>query len=140
MKKVLVAGSFDGFHVGHQFFIQQGIDLSGSLVVVVARDKTIERIKGRLPRNRESQRLDHICSIYTGITSMNPRLGRSDGSVIDLLKEESPDILLLGYDQDFKVSFFKSHFPDLKIYRAKAYNPHIFKSSKWNSDGLFYNS
>ena len=46
MKKicVVVAGTFDGIHPGHLSFLKQASELGNELVVIVARDKTVQRL------------------------------------------------------------------------------------------------
>ncbi|RLF13769.1 MAG: DUF357 domain-containing protein, partial [Thermoprotei archaeon] len=58
-RKVLVAGVFDLIHPGHLFFLQCAKEL-GEVYVVVARDSTVERIKGRRPVVPEDQRLEVV--------------------------------------------------------------------------------
>lgn len=45
MKKVLAFGTFDGFHRGHLSFLEQAKSHGNYLIVVVARDKTAEKVK-----------------------------------------------------------------------------------------------
>ena len=45
--KLFVAGAFDSFHMGHQFFLWKASSMCKELVVVVARDETIKRIKNK---------------------------------------------------------------------------------------------
>ena len=49
-KIVMVAGTFDLIHPGHLYLIQEARKL-GKVVVVVGRDKNVERVKGRITRN-----------------------------------------------------------------------------------------
>ena len=54
--KVLAFGTFDIFHPGHEFYLKSAAK-HGSLHVVVARDSTVESVKGRKPKNNEDARL-----------------------------------------------------------------------------------
>ena len=47
--KVLVFGTFDIFHKGHEYFLSEAAK-HGSLNVVVARDLTTYEVKGRFPK------------------------------------------------------------------------------------------
>ena len=60
-KKVLVFGTFDLLHPGHRFFLEEARKLGG-LWVVVARDSTVEKAKGRKPVRSESERLEDVRS------------------------------------------------------------------------------
>lgn len=61
---VLIFGTFDIFHKGHINFIKQAracgdsnsTSKSTALIAVIARDKTVLEIKGKLPKNNENKR------------------------------------------------------------------------------------
>ncbi len=94
--RVLVGGVFDIVHPGHIYFLKEASKL-GRVIVVVARDETVRRLKGREPIIPEHQRLEVIKSLkyvseaYLGECPLNIR------ATIDRLK---PDIVVLGPDQD----------------------------------------
>jgi cytidyltransferase-like protein len=60
MKKVIVFGTFDIFHEGHRNFFKQAKEFGDFLIVVVARDGNVLKIKGVLPWNDEESRLAEI--------------------------------------------------------------------------------
>ena len=47
MKKVILFGTFDIFHKGHKNFLEQAQEFGDYLIVVIARDKTVKKIKGK---------------------------------------------------------------------------------------------
>ena len=56
---VLASGVFDLLHLGHVRFLEEAKKLGGEnakLVVVIARDSTVEKTKGRKPVMPETQR------------------------------------------------------------------------------------
>ena len=56
---VLASGVFDLVHYGHVRFIEEAKKIGGEgsrLVVIVARDKTVQKLKGRKPIISEDQR------------------------------------------------------------------------------------
>ena len=55
--KVMVFGTFDILHPGHLNFFKQAREFGNFLIAVIARDKTVLKIKGRLPKNNEKKRL-----------------------------------------------------------------------------------
>ena len=57
MKTVMLFGTFDIIHHGHISLLRQASKLGDRLVVVIARDKTVLRIKKHLPLHSESERL-----------------------------------------------------------------------------------
>ncbi len=128
-RKLFVAGTFDGLHAGHQFFLWQASEMCEKLLVVVARDATVHRIKGRPAKYSEEVRLERVKR--EDLPNATVRLGRGDGDFFETLRKEFPDGLLLGYDQRFDEGKAKKVFPKLVIMRAEAYKPEHFKSSKY---------
>ncbi|MGD1075360.1 MAG: adenylyltransferase/cytidyltransferase family protein, partial [Thermodesulfovibrionales bacterium] len=47
--RVVCAGTFDHLHPGHLNFLEQASALGNELIVIVARDETVKRIKGIAP-------------------------------------------------------------------------------------------
>jgi len=127
---VLVFGTFDIFHKGHENFLRQAKSHGGFLVVVVARDKTVETVKGKLPRNKEKVRLENIKKSKLADRVV---LG-SLGDKYAIIKKVEPDIICLGYDQDSYVDNLAEKLvaiglKNVKIKRLKAFKPDIYKSS-----------
>lgn len=128
---VLAFGTFDIFHKGHESFLRQAKRFGKKLIVVAARDKTVEEVKGRLPKNTELARLEKIKK--SGLADL-VILGnlRNKYTVIEKIK---PDVICLGYDQKAFVDkldgfLFEKGMKNVKIKRLKSYKPEIFKSSK----------
>ena len=92
--KVLVAGTFDIIHPGHIELLRQAWR-RGRVHVIVARDKTVERLKGRPPVVPEQQRLETVAAIRYVHAA---RLG-STRDMLEPILEIRPDIILLGPDQ-----------------------------------------
>jgi FAD synthetase len=66
------------------------------LVVVVARDKTVERLKGRKPIIPEDQRRAVVESLKPVDEAI---LGFEDLSLEDTIRRIMPNIIAVGYDQ-----------------------------------------
>ena len=96
-KKVLVAGTFDIIHPGHIYFINEAKKL-GDVVVIVARDSTVKKIKGRDVVVPELQRLEVIRNIK-GVKEAY--LGHEGGDFLKIVEEIKPDLILLGPNQPF---------------------------------------
>ena len=129
MSKTFFAGTFDNFHVGHQYLLWMNVQPKLKTVIIVARDTTVLRIKGQLPKNSEQQRLERIRD--EGLPNTIVRLGREDADFWAMLREENPDKIVLGYDQRFNVEECKQRFPQIEVVRAQPYRAEIFKSSKF---------
>jgi|GEM_PF-1344748 cytidyltransferase-like protein len=127
--KLLVAGTFDHFHVGHQHFLHTASGMCDQLIIIIGREGTVERIKGRVPRNSEEARLERVQS--ENIPHAHVRLGRKDGNIWETIREEMPNAIFLGYDQQFDEVKGAKLFPDIEIMRGNAYRPEHFKSSKF---------
>lgn len=129
MKKVLLFGTFDGIHQGHINLFNQAKRYGDYLVIVVARDITVKKIKKRYSLRNELERLRDLKNNTLVDEAM---LGYKDNPY-KIIKKINPNIICLGYDQD---SFIKDLPVELnklkikaKIYRLKAYKPKKYHSS-----------
>lgn len=98
-KIVLATGAFDLLHLGHVRFLEASKRRGGSgakLVVVVARDKTVQDRKGLMPILPEVQRRALVGSLRVVDKSI---LGHTHLDFLGILKEVRPDIISVGYDQ-----------------------------------------
>src|SRR3989344_1316957 len=95
MKLVMCAGTFDIIHPGHLYFLAESKKYGDRLIVVVARDETSERMKGRKPLHNEKERLENIRSLEIVNQAV---LGKS-GSIFNIVEEIKPNVICLGYDQ-----------------------------------------
>lgn len=129
----MVFGTFDIVHRGHENFFEQARDLAKEpyLIVSVARDGVVTRLKGKAPRNSEKERLAEV--------ARNPLVDRAvlgeEYGYIAHIAAESPDILALGYDQEGKyVENLESTLREAglspKIVRLKPFHPELYKTSK----------
>lgn len=108
-KTVLATGAFDLLHYGHLNFLQEAKKAGGRnarLIVIIARDRTVEARKGKKPIVPEDQRralieaLKPVDDAILGFEDMNY------DAVIDKIR---PDIIAVGYDQsDIKKSVEES--------------------------------
>ncbi len=124
--RVLVFGTFDGFHPGHRFVLEQA-SARGELWVVVARDRNVERIKGRTTKHSEEERLATVTSAFPAahVVLGNPTDFQAP------LREIKPDLILLGYDQRLPPGVTDQDFP-CPVERLPAFYPDKFKSSLLN--------
>ncbi|HEX8974309.1 MAG TPA: adenylyltransferase/cytidyltransferase family protein [Patescibacteria group bacterium] len=130
MKKVLVFGTFDIFHEGHRNFLKQARKHGEFLRVVVARDATVLKVKGRLPRSSEQQRADTIRKSRLADEVVLGNLNDKYAVVRDF----KPDVICLGYDQEFFTAELRrklneSGLERTKIIRLEPFEPDKYKSS-----------
>jgi len=128
MKTVMAFGTFDLLHPGHINFLKQ-TKKYGNLIVIIARDRTVIRLKGKLPHHDEKHRLGAIKGLK--LASMVIM-----GSITDKfagIKKYKPDIICLGYDQTYFVKQLKEKIIKLKlktkIIRLKPFKAHKYKTS-----------
>ena len=96
---VLATGVFDLLHLGHLRFLEESKRKGGpksKLVVVVARDKTVRRRKGRGPVYPEDQRRELVSALRVVDRAI---LGHEEFDLLGILEEVRPDIVCVGYDQ-----------------------------------------
>jgi len=129
-KKSLCAGTFDKFHLGHQFLVWFVRNHSKKTVVIIARDKTVEKLKSHLPKNSEFDRMKRVCSEFHDFSDVKIRLGNKNGDFFQTISEISPDAIFLGYDQKFNIEKCKKKYPKIAIVRVPKFFPELFKSSK----------
>lgn len=95
IKVVFMGGSFEIIHTGHLYTIAQAKKLGDVLVVVVARDSTIIKRKGREPISSEQDRL----ALLTSLRAVDAAILGVEGNIYDSLERVKPDVVALGYDQ-----------------------------------------
>ena len=133
MTRIMVFGTFDMVHEGHVDFFQQARSLAKEphLIVSVAREPVVARIKGERPRRSEKERVS-LLERNTLVDEVV--LGQEDGYIEHII-EAKPDIIALGYDQRGEyVDRLEKDLTDagasIKVVRLKAFQPETFKTSK----------
>ena len=130
MPRVMVFGTFDGLHPGHLNFFKQARKFGDNFLVVVARDKNVRKIKGRLPKLGERQRLRAVKEVIKRSRDQVVLGGLKDPMTV--IAKFTPNVIALGYDQKSFSEGLKSKFPDIKIVKLKPYKAEVYKSSKLN--------
>jgi len=98
-KIVLAEGTFDLLHYGHIHYLTNAKKAGGEnskLIVIVARDKTVEKLKGRKPIIPEDQRRAIVESLKVVDEAI---LGYEDMDMGKVIEKIKPDIIALGYDK-----------------------------------------
>jgi FAD synthetase len=133
-KVVLTTGVFDILHTAHLALLKEAKALAGEggkLVVLVARDSTVEKREGRRPIMPENDRLALVEALKPVDEA---RLGYSEGiSILRVLQDVKPDIVVFGYDQCDLESETKRIIAQeglsIEVVRAKRYGSGSFDSS-----------
>jgi len=124
--RVVCAGTFDHLHPGHVDFLNQAKALGSELVVIVARDTNVLRIKGIKADHDEQFRRSNV--EQTGIPD-RVVLGNPEGDLFSILLTLAPDIVALGYDQRVKDEKIRERLPGCSVIRLHPFHPEKFKSS-----------
>lgn len=124
MTRVLVFGVFDGLHKGHHAFLRQARKSGDFVIVAVARDEVVRRLKGSAPRfelqrrMRELRRLPHVAKVVPGDSALGCYL---------VVRRHKPDVIVLGYDQRALYKDLKRHLKSFswkpRLVTARSYKP-----------------
>lgn len=128
--RIMVFGTFDGLHKGHLDFLKQAKNFTRNsfLIVSIARDQNVFKIKGKYPKLKELARMALVKKrklvdqvILSGRKNHIPHIVRM-----------RPDIIALGYDQKAYVQNLKKDLENkgilVKIARLKPYKEKIYKN------------
>lgn len=96
MRKVFVFGTFDGIHEGHRAFFRQARAHGDQLVVAVAQDSVVERLKERPAKKSLHERMEalHDEDLVDFVVPGDVELGS-----YAVVRQYKPDVIALGYDQ-----------------------------------------
>ncbi|WP_461865687.1 adenylyltransferase/cytidyltransferase family protein [Thermococcus sp.] len=125
--RVLVGGVFDLLHVGHIHFLSQAKNLGDELIVIVAHDETVKRIKGREPINSAEDRaellraLKMVDEVY---------IGSPNEISFELVKRINPDVIALGPDQFFNEEKLKKSLKEHGITAEVIRIPYLYKRDR----------
>ena len=132
-RRVLAAGVFDILHYGHLRFLEEAKKVGGEdaeLIVVVARDSTVLKLKGKKPIFPEELRRALVEALKPVDRAV---LGYEDMSIEGILEDIKPDVVALGYDQGYLEEAVKKVVKekglDIKIVRLGRYGPEELNSS-----------
>jgi FAD synthetase len=124
-------GTFDIVHEGHIAYLKEAKKLGDYLIVVVARDENVLRIKGKKPLHNEKERLAAV-----------KKLGFVDEAVLgdremrkwEIIQKQRPTVIALGYDQWKTEVSLGQELSNLGLHpmvvRMKPFQPEKFKTSK----------
>ncbi len=125
MVRVLATGTFEILHPGHLLYLEEAKKLGDELFVIVARDVNVKKRK-RTPIIREEQRLKMISALKVVDKAM---LG-SEKDIYEPLYSIKPDVIAIGYDQDFDVVMLERELRkrgfNSKVVRIKRYDSNAF--------------
>jgi len=132
-KVVLASGVFDLLHLGHVKFLEEAKKAGGKdaeLIIIIARDSTVEKNKGRKPIISENQRRALVESLKVVDEAV---LGFENFDLGEVIERVKPDVIALGYDQtDMKKDvkeYVKKHRLNTKVIRIGKFEEDELDSS-----------
>lgn len=129
-KVVLASGVFDLLHLGHVKYLEEAKKAGGEdaeLIVIVARDSTVEKRKGSKPVMPENQRRALVESLKVVDEAL---LGYEDFNMEKVIEKIKPDIIAVGHDQDGVEKAVKNYV------EAKGLKIKVVKIGKFSEDKL----
>jgi cytidyltransferase-like protein len=133
IRVVLAGGVFDIIHPGHIHTLRAAKALGNVLVVVIATDKTAQKMKSRIPLHNMELRKDLVRSL----SMVDYAVVGYEGDIFKSVELIKPNIIALGYDQVHQEKFIidgcKKIGIDVSIARLQSPIPDI-KSSKIEND------
>lgn len=96
MVRVMATGVFDLLHVGHLHYLRQAKALGDELVVIIARDARVRRMKREpiVPEERRRELVEALKPVDRAL------LGHED-DIYRSVERVRPDVIALGWDQAF---------------------------------------
>ena len=120
MVKVMATGTFDLLHMGHIYFLKEAKELGDKLIVVVATDSTVRKMKHE-PVTPQEMRLGLIKELKIVDEAY---LGHED-DIFEIVNEIKPDVIALGFDQVHNEEKIRNEL------KKRGLNPKIVRLSKF---------
>ncbi|MEM4311612.1 MAG: adenylyltransferase/cytidyltransferase family protein [Nitrososphaerales archaeon] len=129
IKVILAGGVFDIIHPGHIYTLNHAKNLGDILIVSVARDSTVRKMKGREPLHNEKERLKLVSSLKM----VDLALLGSEKDIFETVIKVKPDVIVLGYDQRHNerelIARGKKENLDFQVIRLSSPIPHVKTSN-----------
>ena len=128
LKVVFAGGVFDIIHPGHIHTLNSAKKLGDVLVVVVATDKTAQKMKKRTPLHNQDQRKDLVGSL----SMVDVCIVGDEADIFKTVDKVKPQVIALGYDQVHQEKFITDGCRkinlDVKVARLQSPIPEISSS------------
>ena len=129
-KIVLASGVFDLLHLGHVKYLEEAKRAGGrnaELIVIVARDSTVEKRKDKKPIVSENQRRALVESLKVVDEAL---LGYEKFDIEKVVERIKPDVIAVGHDQDSMEQTVKNYV------KEKGLKIKVVKIGKFGEDEL----
>ncbi|MGC9113842.1 MAG: adenylyltransferase/cytidyltransferase family protein [Candidatus Micrarchaeia archaeon] len=122
-------GTFDVLHLGHLKFFEAARRLGSELVVVVARDWIVEKVKGRKPFFSEGERLE----LVSALKPVDKAVLGCEGNKYEVIKRFKPDVVVLGYDQKDDARVLRAKLDEMGLKKTRVVRLKPFATGKHKS-------
>ena len=127
-KIVLAGGVFDIIHPGHIHTLNAAKALGDVLVVVIATDKTAQKMKKRSPLHNQELRRE----LVSCLSMVDVVIIGDDEDIFKTVKLVKPNLIALGYDQVHQEKFISDGCKriklDVEIVRLESTAPELSSS------------
>ena len=127
-KIVLAGGVFDIIHPGHIHTLNAAKALGDVLVVVIATDKTAQKMKKRSPLHNQELRRE----LVSCLSMVDVVIIGDEEDIFETVKLVKPNLIALGYDQVHQEKFISDGCKrinlDVKIVRLQTPIPELSSS------------
>ena len=123
MVKVMATGTFDLLHMGHIYYLKEAKKLGDTLIVVVATDATVRKLKHD-PITPQEIRVNLIKELKMVDEAY---LGHVD-DMYSIVEEIKPDIIALGFDQIHDETTIKNELKKRRL------NVRVVRLSKYQGE------
>ena len=110
-KIVLAGGVFDIIHPGHIHTLNAAKALGDVLVVVIATDKTAQKMKKRSPLHNQELRRE----LVSCLSMVDVVIIGDDEDIFKTVKLVKPNLIALGYDQVHQEKFISDGCKRIKL-------------------------
>jgi len=122
----MVFGVFDLIHEGHRHFLREAKKFGRQLIAVAASDASVIKLKGFIPVHPLSDRVNNLEAEMLADKILK---GDDDLGSWRILKNHTPDVIALGYDQKNLAESLKGFIAKNKLQiKLVSIGPHVDKS------------
>ena len=126
-------GTFDNLHPGHLSYLSQAGVFGDELVVVVARDENVLKLKNHLPQEGQEIRRQKVEDALKDLGIKGRVILGNSVDRWQLVKELRPEVICLGYDQQVDIEALEQFIANERFFceikRLRSHHPEKYKSS-----------
>ncbi|HHQ44733.1 MAG TPA: FAD synthase [Candidatus Altiarchaeales archaeon] len=129
MVLVAATGVFEIIHPGHLLYLEESRRLGDQLVVILATDKTVKKVKGRdcVPQ-------EHRRHVLKALRIVDDVVVGGDEDRLNTLRKVDPDVLTVGFDQEYDIQKLQEEIREAGL-KAKVVKIEKHWEGRYNSSG-----